>query len=110
MLREEKHMAICAIAHSHVVRFESPETESYERYQLRLHKSADATVCDWADAVLFANYKVAVIEGDKGKRRGIGKGERTLHTNERPAFRAKNRYSLPDQIPLQWDEVSNFIK
>jgi len=109
MLRETKNMAILAIAHSTVVRFESPETDAYERYQLRLHKSADATICDWADAVLFANYKVAVVESSTGKKRGVGKGERMLHTNERPAFRAKNRYSLPDQIPLVWDEVANFI-
>jgi hypothetical protein len=102
-------MGIAAIAHSAVVRFESPETDAYERYQLRLHKSADATICDWADAVLFANYKVAIVESATGKKRGIGKGERMLHTNERPAFRAKNRYSLPDQIPMDWDEVSAFL-
>lgn len=109
MLRETKGMAICAIAHSAVVRFESPETDAYERYQLRLHKGADATICDWADAVLFANYKVAVVESSTGKKRGIGKGERMLHANERPAFRAKNRYSIPDQIPMDWDEVATFI-
>ena len=109
MLRETKNMAILTIAHSTVVRFESPETDAYERYQLRLHKSADATICDWADAVLFANYKVAVVESSTGKKRGVGKGERVLHTNERPAFRAKNRYSLPDQVPLVWDDVANFI-
>jgi len=111
ILREEKGMAIVAIAHSAVVRFESPEADPYERYQLRLHKHADAAVCEWADAVLFANYEVTVVDagGNTGKKRGIGKGERLLHTNERPAFRAKNRYAMPDQLPLMWDEVAPFF-
>lgn len=108
-LLREKGIAIACIAHSAVVRFESPETDAYERYQLRLHKGADATICDWADAVLFANYKVAVVETATGQKRGIGKGERMLHTQERPAFRAKNRYSMPDQIPMDWDQVAAFI-
>ena len=111
LLREEKGMAIVTIAHSAVVRFESPDTDPYERYQLRLHKGADATICDWADAVLFANYKVVTVDagGTSNKKRGIGSGERLLYTNERPAFKAKNRYSMPDQLPLAWDEVVPFF-
>lgn len=96
-------MCIVLIAHSSVVRFESPETDPYDRWQLRLDKRADGIVCDWADAVLFANYKTtAVTSGPKGseRRRGVGNGDRVLHTVERPAWRAKNRYALPDQIPI----------
>ena len=32
----------------------------------------------------------------------LGSGERVLHTSERPAFLAKNRYGLPDTLPLDW--------
>jgi len=27
-----------------------------------------------------------------------------MHTEERPAFLAKNRYGLPDTLPLMWSE------
>ena len=110
-LREKRDMAICLIAHSAVVRFDTPEADPYERYQLQLHKKADAAVCEWADAVLFANYKVTVIDagGNADRKRGVGKGERLLHTNERPAFKAKNRYAMPDQLPLVWDDVAPFF-
>lgn len=114
-----KGMAVVLIAHSAVVRFESPETDPYDRYQLRLDKRADAIVCDWADAVLFANYKTtAVTSGPKGseRRRGVGNGERVLHTVERPAWRAKNRYAMPAQIPIPesdpataWAAIENAI-
>ena len=111
VLREQRGMAICLIAHSAVVRFESPEADPYERYQLQLHKKADAAVCEWADCVLFCNYKITVIDGggNTDKKRGVGKGERLLHTNERPAFKAKNRYSLPDTLPLSWSELAPLL-
>jgi hypothetical protein len=34
--------------------------------------------------------------------RALGSGERVLYTAERPAFLAKNRYGLPDVLPLAW--------
>jgi hypothetical protein len=109
-LREEREMAICVIAHSNIVKFEAPDTDPYDRYQLRLHKHAVGAVCDWADAILFANYEVTtIVSGDSDKRRGIGKGERSLFTTERPAFMAKNRYSMDDQLPLDWPAVEKFI-
>lgn len=91
--------AVVLIAHSQVVRFESPEVDAYDRYQLRLDKRACAVVSDWADAVLFANYRVAAVQsGDR--KRGVGDGTRVLYTTERPAFAAKNRFGLPDQIVI----------
>jgi hypothetical protein len=34
--------------------------------------------------------------------RALGRGERVIHTAERPAFLAKNRYGLPDTLDLDW--------
>lgn len=111
MLREERGMQIVLIAHSAVVRFEAPDTDAYERYQLRLHKSADACVCDWADAVLFSAYKVVTIDsGSSDKKRGVGKGERMLHCNERPAWKAKNRYAMPDSIEMTWEAIAPYVQ
>ncbi len=31
-------------------------------------------------------------------------GARVMHTEERPAFLAKNRYGLPETLPLEWSE------
>jgi len=105
-------MATILLAHSAVVKVEPPETDPYDRYQMRLHKSADATVCEWADAVLFANYKVTTVSsGGQGseRRRGISDGSRVICTTERAAWRAKNRYRMPDQLPLDWAAVSQYL-
>lgn len=96
---------IVLIAHSTVVRFESPDADSYDRYQMRLDKRAEAVVSDWADALFFANYRVTTISAGGERKRGVGKGDRTLFTTERPAWRAKNRYRMPDELALDWDVV-----
>jgi hypothetical protein len=39
--------------------------------------------------------------------RGISTGERLLYTSEKPAYLAKNRYSLPDSLPLDWSALAD---
>lgn len=113
-LRNDKGMAIIMLAHTTIKRFDSPEVEPYDRYQPKLQERSNSVVREWADAVLFANYKTIVKKDDVGfnktSNRGISTGERLLFTSERPAYMAKNRYGLPDSIPLNWADFSNSIK
>ena len=112
-LRNDRGMAVVLLAHCQVKRFDSPETEPYERYQPKLQERSSALVQEWADAVLFANFKTVVKKEEVGFNqkvtRGITTGERLLYTTERPAFYAKNRYALPDSLPLSWDALSDAI-
>jgi hypothetical protein len=105
-LREAKGMTVILIAHAKIERFENPETDAYDRYMPRLHKTASALVSEWCDEVLFATYRVhtkTVDEGFNKKRvQGIGDGERVIRTSERPSHLAKNRLGLPDEMPLAW--------
>lgn len=102
-------MIVCSIAHSAVVKFEPPDSDTYDRYQMRLHKSADAAICDWADVLLFANYDVKLVARGDDKKRAIGEGKRTLHTTERAAWRAKNRYRMPDTLPMEWAAIEQYF-
>ena len=57
-----------------------------------------------SDVVLFANYRISVAKSDVGFNkkvtRALGSAVRVMHAEERPAFLAKNRYGLPDTLPL----------
>lgn len=105
-LRDERGMMVILIAHAKIERFENPETDAYDRYSPRLNKHASALIQEWCDEVLFATYKVhtrQTEEGfDKTRTRGIGTGDRILRTTERPAHMAKNRLSLPEELPLDF--------
>ena len=112
-LRNDRGMAVILLAHTTIKRFDSPEVEPYDRYQPKLQERSNAVIREWADAVLFANYKTIVKKDDVGfnktSNRGISNGERMLFCNERPAYMAKNRYGLPDSIGLSWNEFAEAI-
>lgn len=112
-LRDERGMGIVMLAHCEIKRFDSPETEPYDRYQIKLQPRASALVQEHVDCVLFANYRVSTVKTDLGfnkkATRGVGGGDRLIYTNERPAFLAKNRYALPDSLPLDWSALASSI-
>jgi len=103
-LRKEKGMGIILLAHCEIKRFESPEHDSYDRYQPALHATASAAVQEWCDEVFFASRRVFIRKEDQGfnKERNIavGDGERYIRTEETPAVLAKNRLGLPAELPM----------
>lgn len=110
-IQNERGMGVICIAHEEVVRFEDPASEAYDHYDICLHKHTRHTTANWADAVFFANFKHHIIKeqgkfGDERKR-AAGRGERILYTDRRPSHRAKNRWNLPDELPLDWEAFIN---
>ena len=105
-LRDERGMTVVQIAHTDIKRFDSPEHDPFDRYVIKLHSRAAALLQEHSDIVLFANYRISTVKADVGFNkkinRAVGSGERVMHTVERPAFLAKNRYALPETLPLQW--------
>ena len=109
-LRTQRGMCVILLAHAKVEKFEDPEHAAYDRYSPRLHKHVTALLTEWSDAVLFATRKIITKTEDGGFGRdrtiaaGLGRdgGERVLRTVGSPACVAKNRYSLPAELPLSW--------
>jgi hypothetical protein len=116
-LRSERGMVVICIAHSKIEKFEDPETSAYDRYSPRLNKHAQALVCEWSDAVLFASRKFRTQTEDAGFGRkraiaaavGAGGGERVLRCVGGPSCIAKNRYRLPEELPLSWAGFMNAL-
>jgi hypothetical protein len=102
----DRGMAVLCLAHSEVKQFNDPNCEPYDRYQIKLQRGAAALVQEWADIIGFANFETVVTK-DKGgfnkeRARGVGTGRRLLQLTERASHVAKNRYGMPDTIPLSW--------
>lgn len=106
-LRDDRNMNVVLISHAEIARFDAPDTEAYDRYQPKMNKKSSALVQEWADAVLFCNYRTLIKKEDAGFNkqnvRGISTGERLIHAQETAAYKAKNRYALPPTMPLSWD-------
>ena len=103
-LRDEKGMTIILLAHSEIKRFEAPDMDAYDKYTPKLHKLGSALVQENVDCIFFANHLVSTVKidsKDKNSRvRGVGGDQRVIYTQQRPAYLAKNRYSMPHQILL----------
>lgn len=105
------------LAHPEIIRFDSPTTDPYSRYQPKLHKRSNAMIREQADIVAFMNYRVSIKEKEVARQtkvaRGEGGNERLMHFNEKPGFMAKNRYSMPDSAPYRkgqgFAEIAKFL-
>lgn len=92
---------ILLIGHEQIQKFEDPSSENYDRFNIKVHRKSASIITAKMDAVLFARYEVFFKEkeGTK-KKRAAGTGERLLHTVEAPCWVAKNRFGLPDIVPM----------
>lgn len=108
----EQNKNIVMLAHFHVKAFNDPITNApYDRYMMKLNDKASALIREWVDMVLFANFetysKTSSSSDKKGK--GVGTGVRLFHTEKRPAHDAKNRFSLPYTMPLDYETLMNYL-
>ena len=110
-LRRAAGMNIILVGHSWIRNFKNPEGGDFDRYELKLHPRAAGLVREWSDASLFANYETLAVKDDKTKRvKGVSTGARLLHTVRTAAFDAKNRFNLPDTLPLSWSDFMAAIE
>jgi hypothetical protein len=95
-------IAVVQIAHPEIVRFDSPTTDPYSRYGIKLHKRAAALVREKSDIIGFLNYRVTLKEKEVARQTKVthaeGGKERQIHLVEGAGFIAGNRYSMPDSI------------
>lgn len=112
-LSAERGIGSLLIAHSAVTRYENPELDAYDRVQIKLHKLAFGLMFERCDVIGYAAPKVYVTKEKKGmnqtRNRGVDSGERLLHVVETAAYVAKNRYSLPTPLPLDWTQFSTAL-
>ena len=105
---------IVLVAHATMRKFEQPdEMGAYDRWEMKLQKKTAPMVKEWADMVLFANYKTYVVNVDgQGVEKGTNKvqgGKRVMFTTHHPCWDAKNRFDLLDELPLDYDEIGPLI-
>jgi len=97
----EAGMTIVLLAHPGIVTFNSPISDPYSRYEIKLHKRGAALIREKSDLVAFVNYRVTLVKADpkntKSHTHAEGK-ERIIHLAENAGFVAKSRFPTPDSI------------
>lgn len=100
---------VVVTAHAELKKFEQPdEAGAYDRWSLKLTKQDSPLLKEWADAVLFINYKTYVEKTDNNKHKVSG-GKRVMYTAHHPCWDAKNRWGLPEECDFDYDVIAPFI-
>lgn len=102
-----KGIHVVFVAHSKVTRTSPPDqTDGYDRFELKLTKQVAPLLKEWADVVLFCNYRIQIVEGSDGKLKAQGGRERIMHAVHSAAWDAKNRFGLASEMPMEFSQIA----
>ena len=103
-----KNISVIVTAHATMRKQELPEEiGAYDHWEMKLQsKQVKALVKEWADIMLFGNYKTMVIEDQKTKSKKAQGNKRVLYTEHHPCWDAKNRHGLKPEIPFDYKEIA----
>ena len=99
---------VVIVSHAKVDKVNPPDNAEYSKYCIKVSaptKQAEASrefLKEWCDSLLFCNFDMTV---DSSKGKAVGKHERVVNTVPAPAWEAKNRYSLPETMPMTPDTM-----
>lgn len=111
-INKNRKMFVLFLAHAKIQKFEDPERDNYDRYDLDLHEKSGNLICQAMDIIGFATKKIAVQvkkEGQKTSGKAKMGQESVLMLAKSASYEAGNRYGLT-QTPLIWSEFSTALK
>ena len=83
-------------AHAQMRKFEQPdEMGAYDRWEMKLSKRNAPLLKEWADLVLFCNYKTNVITDQKTNNKKATGGTRKMFTTHHPCWDARTATDCP---------------
>lgn len=95
------------IAHSVVQKFNNPEGADFDYWDIKCHKKFAGMLVEWCDGVLFAKREqYASTTKGSTKVLGVSSQVRYLYTQKTASFVAKNRFDLPEKLPMSWYELA----
>lgn len=107
---------VVVTAHAQMRKFEQPdELGAYDRWELKLSKQCAPLLKEWSDLLLFCNYKTMVVNqngnpNSQWKHYKAQGGKRIMYTSHHPCWDAKNRFGLPPELDLKYEEIMPVIE
>lgn len=107
---------VVILAHANLRTITLPEEAgSYDHWELKLSSKTTNKVApmvkEWADMVLFANYKTLLVDDKSSmgaKKKAVG-GQRVMYTTHTTFADAKNRFALAPELPFDYKEIASVV-
>lgn len=87
------------------------EMDEFDHWELKLGNKTTNKIApllkEWSDMTLFLAFRtnIAAID-DKGKKHKATSCERVMYTTKTAWWDAKNRFGMPDKLPLAWESIA----
>lgn len=98
-------------AHALLRKVDLPEENtSYDHWEMKTSKKVAPMLREWADMVLFLHYDIQVYKSSEKDKKGKAQGgRRVMETTHTPYWDGKNRYGLPDKLPLDFGQIAQLF-
>lgn len=105
----EAGINVIILAHAKMRKQELPdEAGAFDRWEMKLTRQVAPLVKEWADVVLFLNYKTYVYTSDNDTKKARG-GKRVCYATHNPCWDAKNRHGLSDEFDMDFSKIAHIF-
>ena len=103
---------VVVTAHAWMRKVDLPEeSASYDHWEMKTSKKVAPMLREWADAVFFLHYETIVVKADSKDKKGKAQGgRRVIETNHTPYWDGKNRFGLPEKLPLDHGGIAQILQ
>ena len=113
---KDRGITVVFIAHSEIKKYKSPESDDYDIISIAMNSDKSRAVyVDDVDAVLYCKVKSFVMDlnesKDKTKTKKIVKssGSHVVSAQANDVHVSKNRYRMPDEIPMTFEAIAYYM-
>lgn len=107
---KERGVAVVYISHVEVKKYKSPEHDDYDILSLVMNGDKSRTIyIDDVDLVAYCKIKSHVIETESGRNIIKSSGKHIISAASNDAYVSKNRYAMPSEIDMSFEELAKYI-
>lgn len=101
-------MNVLLLCHSQIKTVNNPVGDNYDHFESKLNAKISGIFREWCDCVLFAQFDMYTRK-DGMRSKAYGGDGRIVQTTHSAAWDAKNRYGLPEVMPLDMGAIMEAI-
>lgn len=107
---QKKGITVVYIGHLTTTKYKAPDLDDYDRYSIVMnHDKSREIYIDDVDAVLFCKLQSFISSTDSGRNIVSSTENRIILTGVSDAHVSKNRFNMPNEIEMSFNEIKKYI-
>lgn len=113
---QSKNIVVVYIAHLATIKYKAPDLEDYDKYSIIMnHDKSREIYIDDVDCVVFCKLKSYLTSTKTANKKVSGRNmitssdERIMLTGVSDVHVSKNRFNMPNELPMTFDSFAQYI-